>query len=201
MLGLAARFALREEHRREPPQPDNAPKLPEGKERDKGNDHNQHPGAELIDTDQGDLVKDRCEALFVEQPLHEALDDAEQKHQRAEEHRLEQYREDERSIFEPSAETKRPSDENHLGDNERLDYGDSVMDINDAELGKNQPAIVRERTEEDGEVEHDDPVRLQFLDCQILQSGAMATLVFRGCHSDCFPDCARSSSSARIGTP
>src|SRR5215469_13017944 len=75
------------------------------------------------------------------------------------------------------------------------------MDINDAELGKNQPAIVRERTEGDGEVEYDDPVRLQFLDCQILQSGAMGTLVFRGCHSDCFPDCARSSSSARIGTP
>src|SRR5215469_9670377 len=114
MLGLAARFALREEHRREPPEPDDAPKLPEGKEGDKGNDHYQDPGAELIGTDQGDLVKDGGEVFVVDPPLHEALDDAEQKHQRAEEHGLEQYGEDERSIFEPSAEAKRSSDENHL---------------------------------------------------------------------------------------
>jgi len=117
----------------------------------------------------------------------EMLDDAEQKDERAEQHRLEQNRDDQCSILEPSAETERPANENDLGNDERFEEGDPVVDIDDAEFGKDQAAIGRERTEKQEEVKDDDPVRLEFRDGPLLEAGVLVDPVFHGFPRDWFP--------------
>src|SRR5215471_7133655 len=52
------------------------------------------------------------------------------------------------------------------------------MQIGDAELGQNHPAVKRESAEEHDKIQRRDPELLEFVDRPLLQAGMLGSLVF-----------------------
>jgi hypothetical protein len=73
------------------------------------------------------------------------LDKAKHDHGDPERDRLVERWHDQLPIFEAPAQPKHLSDEDNLGDHQRFDQRDAVVQINDPGLGQNQAPIERER--------------------------------------------------------
>src|SRR5262245_8702940 len=116
-------------------------------------------------------------AFLMEQAFDDVLENPEQHHEDAEQRRFVDYGNEKRSVFETLAEPERIADQNHFGDDERLDKGEPVMEIGDPELRQDQPAVNRERAEEHGEVQRDDPEVPEFLTRPLLQAGVPGGLL------------------------
>src|SRR6185295_1678839 len=131
------------------------------------------------------------------------LDNAEQEHENAVHDCFIQRGQKQWPALEPLSQPDSTTDQYDLGDDEGLDQGEAVVQVREPELLQDKSAVDRERAQEQGKVERDDPVDFEFLQRPLLQ--ALALGGFR-VHVLCIRlvfdvDQTLSSSSARIGTP
>src|SRR5262249_17494455 len=141
-----------EEQRRELARSERASDLPEREERHEGDDQHDDSGEQLVHAELREPVEDGYPGLLVVQPFDDMLENAEQEYEHAEQCRFEERGYSQRSNVEPPSKPKSLADQDDLGDDQRLDHGEPVVQISHPELREDQPAVDGERAEEQGEI-------------------------------------------------
>src|SRR5215469_16691527 len=138
--------------------------LPKGKERYEGHDDHDRPRENLAATGAPHAACDLVPGLAMRETLDHVLEYAKYRYEDSKYQRFEKDRENELCPFIAPAKAERLPDQDHFGENQRLDHGRPVMEVADARLGEDKSSVLGEGGKYHRQVDRNHPEHAEFFD-------------------------------------